>query len=365
VASTDLVGALERAKDAGSLNRARLELQRHGTPLEVQSARMVAVALPPHASMWVSRLHDYCFYEKREPEPFVRTMNGAAWSHFSAPGGESTSRELVIGFAGGAENLFQPAAVVLQQLTAAKHDLLLLRDPAQDGYRSGTGDHATFEELLSAVGDLARSYRSSLTIGTSMGGMPAIVAGIRLRSRRAISLGGHLSERSIEGVEWTPSDAAPDEQGTEILCIHAERHQRDAAGARALCREFPIAHRISVAGYSDHNVPHEAFRRGALGTLYSMLLGDVPVADPAEPRADQVRRRRLELAPRIAPPDWAANGAPVSTSAPRWVPKRIWATSSRLTFPRRLASTIESLAYGLFGLSIRLKRTRPRSRRDR
>jgi len=146
VGPIDLVGSLERALDAGALNSARLELQRHATPSEIQSAKRVAASLPPHVSMWISRLHDYCFYEKREPEPFVRTMNGDAWSLFSAPVGEPASRELVIGFAGGAANLFQPAAVVLQQLTAEKHDLLLLRDLSQDGYRAGTGDHATFED---------------------------------------------------------------------------------------------------------------------------------------------------------------------------------------------------------------------------
>jgi hypothetical protein len=347
---SSLLEALTHSTDARSLNLARLEFQRHATPSEVRDSLEVAPELPKHVSDWLDGLHEYCFFEKEDPEPFGRLTVDPSWSLYGSSDQGRSGRELIIGFTGGAHNLFQPAAVILQQLEAARHDLLLLRDRNRDGFLEGAGDFRSIGDLAKGLGHLTKDYRSVVTIGSSRGGFAAVLMGLALGARRAVSIGGHPSRLSASFI--TESGLTEGDRRTEVLCIYGDGNERDRAGAEAMRQLLPIALAVPVADCAEHNVPHEAFQRGSLGFLYEWILDEVPVTQRLEiPRG--AGQGRLVLVQRVAPPAWLETRASVAVRV--WISQQLWRIVRREGFPASVAAFIEE-SYRFFGISVPLER---------
>lgn len=311
-----LVQRLLDATDVPALNAARLEFQRLATPNEVSEAQGIAHRLPEGGRGWVRNLHRSCFWEKPLPEPFELDTADRWRSHYTSAG-QRASKELVIGFTGAVENLFHPAAVVLQQLDAARHELILIRDPGRESYRSGAGEFGTFEELVEALRTVAAGYRSVVTIGTSMGGHPALRAGLSLGARRANSVcGGNEAEAAGETTAGAqrPTTSSAD---TEVLCIFGAENAKDRARAESLRLEFPQARLIALSGLSRHNVCHEAFRLGRLSSLYALMVGPGPSG--AVRHAGSLGEEEVlhELAQTCAPPQQGHPGPVSGARGPR------------------------------------------------
>lgn len=330
----DPVRALLEAPDSQSLNRVRLLFQRTATPEQLHAARALAPDLPQEARRWLRRLSDYAFWEKADPEPFRATVIDDSMTMFDVGGTPTEDRELVIGVAGVMGNLFLPAPAVLQQFDATRQHLLLLRDESREAYRAGAGPHMSFEALFDAVRAIAARYRSSITIGASMGGGPAVIMGLALGSRRAVSLGGGFSERSPQAPALATPDGCRGASSTEILCLHGSEHEKDRSRAKTIVDRYPQAHRVAILGYEKHNIADEAFRAGAMSALFRLVLADEPLTgsrSASDPLSNTSSNRCIEvdLVPTMDPPRWAQRRSETSRSIRDW---RLW---SRRSWVRR------------------------------
>lgn len=369
-----LVNAFRTASTVGDFGRARIDLQRFGTPAEVLQVASMSDALPMESAVWVRQLAEYCTVERHDVASFTRATEDSSWTLFEGKGARS-DRELVVGFTGRAGNLYQPSPVVLQYLDPTRHDLLLLRDAAGTKYLSGCGPASSFDGLMDSLAGLAHGYSSSVTLGSSAGGAPALFAGLRLGARRAVSLGGNLTDPSIVH-EYTgtaePGGELAHPYLTEFWAVFGEGCAPDRTGAAALATVFPSLRRMAIAGIESHSLLHACFQRGTSGALYDMLLGEArrpsEADSPADGAAGTVVNGPVEiliLTPRFVVPPWAD---PVRTSEAwlsntAWIPDglRRWIVRRRL--PDRVASRLERFAYNRFGIAVHLSRTRKSARR--
>lgn len=244
-----------------------------------------ATAFPPEAHAWVAQLSDWAAKSgKAEPEPFVRRRVRPNVLSFSA-GGRSVSKTLVVCFTGMKGRLFMPIPVVLQHLPSADFDLIVLRDPSRNGYRSGVAGVANdFAGLADAVGGLfdRRAYRAVVTYGISAGGLPAIVTALRLGLDKAVSVGGkgpldpRWQDVCAGGVGAMLRDYARDVAAPpNLLYVHGADSPPDADSARDLAQVVPLR-TLAVHGGEGREIGHNPLlpllRRSRLGAFLASAL---------------------------------------------------------------------------------------------
>ncbi len=210
-----------------------------------------------------------------------------------------------------------------------------------------------------------------LVLGTSSGGAPAVLAGLRLGARRAVALGGHLdgTEAAQPYLGSSPrSDVVAGPSGdhprTELWSVFGAGCVRDRQGSAGIADALPHVRRIAIAGIDTHSFPHACFQRGTSGALYELLLGDASRPGPTgKAGADGVLT--IELDRRFTPPEWADPvGAPtVWLSNTIRIPERLRRAIMRVPLPARLAAWIERTAYERLGIAMHLRRARNRQRR--
>jgi len=287
-----LVEALYAARTVTELNRARLELHRIGTPQEISSALARDGDLPQHAADWLARLGDYCFSDRRTPAAFRRTTDDEDWTLYEGEGPPERS-ELIVGITGAVGKLFQPPAVVLQQLDEREHHLLIVRDSDRYVYGRSGRSVESMERLSDDLRSVASGYRSVVTLGSSMGGAPALILGVRIGARRAVSMGGQAMD-AAEIRRYLPDHHAA--STTEILCVHGAGHAGDRAAAELMHRHLPGSSVVALKGIIHHNISHDAFGMGTLRAFYEMMLsGEAPVSP----------RSAIKLPRTSVPPVWA------------------------------------------------------------
>jgi len=294
--TSPLVRALATATDIGSFNRARLDLQRFGTPSEVREVLRLLPSHPLYVAAAFVKLSDYCFWEKPEPEPFERVVDEPEWSLYRGVG-DPSGRELVIGLAGGMGNLNHGSATILQQLDARRHDLLLLRDLKRSSYTDGVAGTRSFDEMVELLAEAAAPYRSCLVMGASMGGGPALEVGIALGARRAIALcGGPRADLTV--------DRDPTQLLTELWVVYSADNVADTAKAAQLRELYPSARLLAVPDARLHNVTRETFYAGTMTPLFELLLSSSGTAERTIGTAPPDGRTLLQLVPTCEPPDW-------------------------------------------------------------
>lgn len=367
----ELAGRFLSARGVSDFNRARIDLQRFGTPSEVRSVYALSDRMPQAVAQWVARLNDYCFWEKPEPADYRRVTNEPEWTLYEGLG-DPGDRELVIGFAGATANFFQPSPVVLQHLDEERHDLLLLRDMRQMGYREGIAGLESFTAVLEAARAIASRYQSLVVLGGSMGGAPAIFAGIRLGARRTVSLGGSLKDLPTASryLGNAPMLASTGHEVSELIALFAGGVDRDRDGAQSMREQVerltgrPVTI-AGIAGISSHSVPHACFLQGSLASLYRFLLTHderLPTL-PDAPSGESV----LQLEATCQPPRWAApeTGPSVWLSNTVPLPEFIRLGIKRIRLPGRLATAIEGAAYRHLGIAVHFRRITSRAPSNR
>jgi hypothetical protein len=177
-------------------------------------------------------------FATQRPQPYVRQVVAPGVLRYAAPAtqGEEARRTLVVAFTGAAFRLMLPIAVVLQNLDADRHDLLLLFDRARTQFLGG------LPALVAALDRLAdfRRYQRLVCLGTSAGGLPALYAAIEARAARGVSVGGSVPDDIPLRVQTRDTDLAPlraalarsRDGPTELYCVCGERHARDRGNAR-------------------------------------------------------------------------------------------------------------------------------------
>jgi len=158
-----------------------------------ETAAGFGAALVQHMTMMVNDLADA---GKTEPERFARKRIANGVWRFSV-GGEREGKVLLIGFTGNSDRLMMPSPTYLQHFDAKEVDIVFLIDRGKHGYRGGIPEVANgFTELIDALPELLSigEYKSLAVTGTSSGGLPAVLGGLRLHARAVMAIGGNNPE---------------------------------------------------------------------------------------------------------------------------------------------------------------------------
>jgi hypothetical protein len=169
-----------------------------------------------------------------------------------------------------------PAYRALVHLDPRRCDLLLLRDPTRTHYARGVaGLAADLPALARFVESFARrgGYADVATFGTSAGALPAVGVALASGFARALAVAPEsLAEHPA--VERVLDELPPERRngGTEVVVVHAELHEVDAARADELERRLPRVRRVRVSGSDRHNALSVLHERSALRELLARHL---------------------------------------------------------------------------------------------
>ncbi|MEO6395160.1 MAG: hypothetical protein ABIO40_04550 [Devosia sp.] len=236
------------------------------------------------AHQWHRLLSGYiAFAGKPMPEPFIRHRINSEAAIYVGPG-EPAQKTLTLAFAGAAQRLMMPIPCVLQHLDATQTDIVLFRDPRRLGFRQGIGPLGT--DLYGSIEKLAglipmRQYRRVVTLGTSAGGLPAVITGLMIGAAAATSVGGNgPNDPRWKGLGARPvADHLRDLRAstgaaTKVVHVFSEGFERDESRAKDLFELvggslYPVPHPGEPPG---HGVIHPLSRQGKLAAFFNETL---------------------------------------------------------------------------------------------
>lgn len=269
-------------------------LEEFCTPLEFAEARRQRHHLPPSARRALSRSIAIQQLGASPPEPYSRSEIAPDVTLYRAADGPASEKHLLVGFTGAARRLMLPIATFLQNLPAAGHDVVVLVDRSRTHYANGIENFATD---LKALTDRvlyrleAWNYRSVVTIGASMGGFPALRAGLLAGADRGISLGGRtiwhpsrLKSAHRQSIEAFDPLCSCGPKGASLHCLYAEANEEDRVSVEELAAMRSVE-RVAFAT-ARHNILFQLWESGALATTLSDLItGRRPIRSEGRPEA--------------------------------------------------------------------------------
>lgn len=153
-----------------------------------------------------------------------------------------SQRTILVCFAASGGRLTLPIAAFLQSIPDMSWDILLLRDQSQNHYRQGCfGLAQNFLTLCHAISAISREYGRVISLGTSMGGAPAIRFGLIHNTVLSVSIGGRrwndISRIAETNLETPPFDnicACLLPADRSMIYVYSASHQKDKDEAHAM-----------------------------------------------------------------------------------------------------------------------------------
>jgi hypothetical protein len=233
-----------------------------------ETAAALGNSLLSHMTMMVNDLTDA---GKDQPEPFrrVQIANGV-WGFGASR--ERTNKTLLLCFTGNSDRLMMPSPTFLQHFDPMTVDVVFMVDRNKCGFRDGiseVGDSlATMVDALPkllAIGD----YAKLAVIGTSGGGLAAVLGGLRLKADAIMAIGGTNPEDS----HWSKMKGgtaiellakwAPESPESRITLVIGAQSPRDRVAAEATLKLIK-AELIEVSdpdGPVKHNAAYPLVRQ--------------------------------------------------------------------------------------------------------
>lgn len=259
--------------------------------LERQLRRGMAVS---HME-WCEGLNRMCAQSnKAAPEAFVRLRLAPNMLLFSGSG-DTSQKTLIFCFSGTTQRMMLPTPVFLQNMDARRVDVVLLCDNSKNLYRNGAsgieGDMPSLFDLIDSKIDRA-AYRRAVALGTSAGGLPAILCALRLGLEKVLCVGGSdpHDERfvNVGGVGVGTAKllqqyaAQLNKPLPEILALYSADYPVDEASAKSIAATisaFSTPGLMAFQPRSETVVGHTLFpailEAGELSRLFdAALLGD-------------------------------------------------------------------------------------------
>ena len=185
-----------------------------------------------------------------------------------------------------------PTSSLLDCLDPALYDVVLLRDFSRRLYSRGIpGLGDDFFAMLAALRQAAGldAYRNCVALGTSSGGLPALLAAIALGLPRGISIGGmdfarFAARLRIYGVDAAPYAALLASRPSpfpELLLVFCGAYAPEAAAARDLQPRVP-SRLWAVKNCKGHNVLPDKLEQGRLPPFLANVLGQSLECDPGD-----------------------------------------------------------------------------------
>jgi hypothetical protein len=275
---------ISKCRTENQINQLHLALGNCVTPREFQALAdgLPAGGLRPQSRAWIEQLSGWASLSgSNVPEPFVRYRKSPGMNWYSA-GGDTRSKALVLCFCGRANRLMIPIPTFLQHLSASECDVLILKDTSANYYGRGLlGADTDIDGLMRRLEGMLdrRAYRSVVSFGTSMGGLPAIWATLQLRLDRGVSIGG-MSPHDPRIDFMKPAKAlkrlaAQYERFPELVLVHGAQYANDKARNAAIADLIP-SQIVPIDGVNDHNVIAYLMLSGKLKLFLSSVLAVGP-----------------------------------------------------------------------------------------
>src|SRR5258708_1960926 len=276
---------IARCRTENQFNRVHIAVENYMTPAELRYFNAALAGDPTDAPSreWIARVHGLMPLGKVRSVEFERRGIVKGATRYTAAVGSPREKTLILGFGGAFNRLMLPMPCWLDCLNPAFYDMIVLRDLSRRLFSMGIhGLGSNLFEALAALRehvDLA-SYRNTIALGTSSGGLAAILAAILLKMDRGICIGGidfpELAPRRRSYRFRDPPYAAllasrPD-PFPELLLVYGGRHAVDAAAAKALHQRVP-SRLWEVKNCSGHGVVPAKLRCGRLPPFLSNILG--------------------------------------------------------------------------------------------
>lgn len=194
----------------------------------------------------------------------------------------SPSGTLLVCFTGNARRMMMPAPYFLEHIDHFDADVLKLEGHAAKGYLNGVPGHSRdFAGTLRWLADVVAAHGSSrlAVMGTSLGGLPAILAGLALPTSTILVAGA--MDYGIPGLSRPPG--SEDLEGLltgyatgrgrlpALSLVFSESVQRDVDAARRVSAVLPCREVVAVAA-PTHNCLFPLVERGEFGALLSRTL---------------------------------------------------------------------------------------------
>jgi hypothetical protein len=263
--------------------RATGRLQRRGGARELSERERRVRAV-----VWAAKLtHHLGLARTSTPSPVTRRWLRGGAAYYQAPG--SPSSVLAIGFTGNARRMMMSTPQFLQHLAPSGADLLLLDGARGSAYGEGVRGFSddfpgTVDWLRAFIGNHGAEH--VVTVGTSGGGLPAVLSGLALQVHSVLAVGAVTRGSS----DYTRSDGtatiddvvmqyAVKSPLPRMSLVYGLDSAMDAAAAQDLVAVLPEARVITVEG-AGHACLFQLAERGELEDLLATTLYQaLPAAD--------------------------------------------------------------------------------------
>jgi hypothetical protein len=226
------------------------------------------------------------FESGQTPVAYVRQVWSENATFYTANKG---ARSLIVVFCGLRDWPGIPTSYFLQTLRDDLYDVLVLQDPLALHFDRGISGHGSLLELSRSIGAFAEAngHTEIVTYGASMGGLPALRAGILLKADRAISVGGRYPwnvgrlSQNKEAASRAFDLLCPcfADSATQLVAIAGTRNEEDMKALEVLQQTLPACLGIKI-NTRRHSVAGFFLRAGLLPLFFACLFEywhDVPV----------------------------------------------------------------------------------------
>jgi hypothetical protein len=276
---------IARCRTENQVNRVHIALENYLTPTEARylDAALAAEPADSPSGRWIARLRHFMPADAARPVEFERRAVRKDVTHYTADVGSPAQKTLILGFASKGQRLMLPMHCVLGCLNPALYDLIVLRDFSKRFFSTGIpglgGDFFESVSNLRKHVDLG-AYRSSVALGTSAGGLPALLAAILLRLDRGVSIGGidfplfaaRLRSYGVSEEPYAALLASRPDPFPELLLVYSPGYAIDEPAARALHQRVP-SRLWPAKNCKGHAVLAWKFAHRRLPAFLSTILG--------------------------------------------------------------------------------------------
>jgi acyl-CoA synthetase (AMP-forming)/AMP-acid ligase II/acyl carrier protein len=194
--------------------------------------------------------------------------------HYKGGAPDDAGKTLIVGFTGNQLRLMLPTYHILNCFDPDRFELLLLNDPERKMFIGGVeGAGSTIEEVCQFVETFAarREFRRVVTLGTSGGGLAAVICAINGGFSKAITIGSASPARHPVFAEKLAS--LKSNPTTSIVAAFAD-NPRDADAANQLKGILPETSLLKDKRFTSHNLLFELQRVGELARFLNSIVKD-------------------------------------------------------------------------------------------
>jgi hypothetical protein len=305
---------IDRCSTVNQLNRVHIAVENYMTPMEVRHFRTGLLHDAPDSAShrWTEHLVALMPVNKRREAEFERRSlcKGATW--YTANGNAADRKTLILCFAGHFHRPMVPIPWLLDCLNPALYDVVVLRDFARLYYALGIpGLGADFFSTLSALRAQIDpgAYRNAISLGTSGGGLLALLAAIQLGLRRGVSVSAQdlqkvtakLLERGVSAAPYAALLASRPDPFPELILVCGANNATDVLAASALQAIVPCDV-WKVRNCADHALLAWQLARGTLPAHLAEILGQsLEQAESAAPAAAVLTKAKPSSTPAASP----------------------------------------------------------------